>query len=232
MKAGNKDKTKKEFDELLLEVRRVTRVTTWGRRMSFRATILVGNKKGKIWVWVAKGADVSIAVSKASREAYKNISIVPLTKDNTVPYTTSTKYKSCFVKLLPAKAGTGLKAGSSVRSVLELAGYENMLSKIIGSNNKLNNALATIKALSNYKHKDFFTGLLEKKEDQSEETPTKKETKPAAKKEVEKKPAAKKAPAAKAEAKPAVKKPAAKKAPAAKAEAKPVVKKEDKSTEK
>jgi len=57
--------------------------------------------------------------------------IVPLTKDNTVPYMTSTKYKSCFVKLLPAKAGTGLKAGSSVRAVLELAGYENMLSKIV-----------------------------------------------------------------------------------------------------
>ena len=128
------DKPKKEFDEVMLEVRRVTRVTTGGRRMSFRATVLVGNKKGKIWLWISKGADVSIAVSKASREAYKNMSVVPLTKDNTVPYMTSTKYKSCFVKLLPAKAGTGLKAGSSVRSVLELAGYENMLSKIVGSN--------------------------------------------------------------------------------------------------
>lgn len=165
MKAGNKDKTKKEFDELLLEVRRVTRVTTGGRRMSFRATILVGNKKGKIGLGISKGADVTIAVSKASREAYKNLTVVPLTKANTVPYETSTKYKACFVKLLPAKAGTGLKAGSSVRAVLELAGYENMLSKIVGSNNKLNNALATIKALSSYKHADFFGKLLAKKAD-------------------------------------------------------------------
>lgn len=169
MKGGNKDKTKKEFDELLLEVRRVTRVTTWWRRMSFRATVLVGNKKGKIWLWVSKGADVSIAVSKASREAYKNMYIVPLTKDNTVPYMTSTKYKACFVKLLPAKAGTGLKAGSSVRAVLELAGYENMLSKIVWSNNKLNNAIATIKALSSYKHSDFFSNFLTKKGAKTEE---------------------------------------------------------------
>ncbi len=163
MKGGNKDKTKKEFDELLLEVRRVTRVTTWGRRMSFRATVLVGNRKGKIWLWISKWADVSIAVSKASREAYKNMYTVPLTKDNTVPYMTSTKYKACFVKLLPAKAGTGLKVWSAVRAVLELAGYENMLSKIVWSNNKLNNAMATIKGLSSYKHKDFFTNLLTKK---------------------------------------------------------------------
>ncbi len=173
MKAGNKDKTKKEFDELLLEVRRVTRVTTWWRRMSFRATVLVGNKKWKIGVWIAKGADVSIAVSKASREAYKNIYIVPITKDNTVPYLKEVKYKSCIVRLIPAKAGTGLKAWSSVRWVLELAGYENMLSKIIGSNNKLNNAIATVKALSWYKHKDFFSDLLNgkaKKDSQESES--------------------------------------------------------------
>lgn len=170
MKGGNKDKTKKEFDELLLEVRRVTRVTTWWRRMSFRATVLVGNRKWKIWIWVAKGADVSIAVSKASREAYKNIYVVPLTKDNTVPYMTQTKYKACIVKLLPAKAGTGLKAWSSVRAILELAWYENILSKIIWSNNKLNNSLATIKALSSYKHKDFFVSILANKSVKVEES--------------------------------------------------------------
>ncbi len=221
MKGGNKDKTKKEFDELLLEVRRVTRVTTWWRRMSFRATVLVGNRKGKIWLWISKWADVSIAVSKASREAYKNMYVVPLTKDNTVPYMTSTKYKACFVKLLPAKAGTGLKAWSAVRAVLELAGYENMLSKIVWSNNKLNNAMATIKGLSNYKHKDFFTNLLTKKTTKVEESENnekapvenkepreevKSESKVVEKKTPAKKPAAKK-PAAK---KPAAKKPAKK----------------------
>lgn len=156
MRPWNKDKVKKEFDEVLLEVRRVTRVTTGGRKMSFRATILVGNKKGKIWIGVSKGPDVQAAVSKASREAYKNMFIVPITGNQTVPYPTTTKYKACMIKLLPATAGTGLKAGSSVRAVLELAGFENVLSKIMWSNNKLNNAMATIRALSSYKHADHF----------------------------------------------------------------------------
>lgn len=156
MKGGNKDKTKKEFDEMMLEVRRVTRVTTGGRRMSFRATVLVGNKKWRIWLGVSKWPDVSIAVQKASREAYKNMFTVPLTKAFTVPYSTVTKYKSCFVKLIPAAGGTGLKAWSSIRSVLELAGYENVLSKMLGSNNKLNNAMATIRALCSYKHANHF----------------------------------------------------------------------------
>jgi small subunit ribosomal protein S5 len=195
---------------VLLEVRRVTRVTTGGRRMSFRATVLVGNRKGQIGVGLSKGADVTIAVSKASREAYKSLVKVPLTKDNTVPYALTTKYKACQVKLLPAKAGTGLKAGSAVRAVLELAGYENILSKILGSNNKLNNALATIKALGAYKHTDFFTSLLAKKKNASSEevaedvvdaTEDTKNTdvvaKPVAKKAVAEKAPAKKAPAKK-----------------------------------
>ena len=86
--------------------------------------------------------------------------IVPITEGKTVPYILSTKYKACVVRLLPASAGTGLKAGSSVRAVLELAGYENMLSKIIGSNNKLNNALTTIRALSSYKHAQHFNKVV------------------------------------------------------------------------
>lgn len=84
---------------------------------------------------------------------------MPLTKNDTVPYPIALKYKACVVKLLPASEGTGLKAGSSIRSVLELAGYSNILSKMVGSNNKLNNALATIRALSAYKHADYFSSL-------------------------------------------------------------------------
>ena len=163
MRPWSKDKVKKEFDELLLEVRRVTRVTTGGRKMSFRATVLVGNKKWKIGIGVSKWPDVSAAVSKASREAYKSMFLVPITGNQTVPYPTTTKYKSCIIKLLPATAGTGLKAGSSVRATLELAGFENVLSKIMWSNNKLNNALATIKALSTYKHADHFNARVVKK---------------------------------------------------------------------
>ena len=174
MKPGNKDKVKKEFDELLLEVRRVTRVTTGGRKLSFRATVIVGNKKGKIGIGTDKGLDVSSAVSKASREAYKNMFLVPITENKTVPYILTTKFKACRVRLLPASPGTGLKAGSSVRAILELAGYENILSKIIGSNNKLNNALTTLRALASYKHADFFNKVLAevtaKDEDMEDET--------------------------------------------------------------
>lgn len=175
MKPGNnREKVKKEFDELLLEVRRVTRVTTGGRKLSFRATVIVWNRKGKIGIGTDKGLDVSSAVSKAAREAYKNMFIVPITDKKTVPYILTTKFKACRVRLLPASLGTGLKAGSSVRAILELAGYENMLSKIIGSNNKLNNALTTLKALASYKHADFFNKVLAdvttKDEDMEDET--------------------------------------------------------------
>jgi small subunit ribosomal protein S5 len=133
--------------------------------MSFRATILVGNKKGKIGLGISKGNDVAGAVSKATNEAYKALFQVPITKGDTVPYAIELKYKSSKVRLLPASQGTGLKAGSSIRSVLELAGYSNILSKMIGANNKLNNALATIKALASYKHADYFAGLREVKEE-------------------------------------------------------------------
>ena len=218
---NRREKPKKEFDELLLEVRRVTRVTTWGRRMSFRATILVWNRKGKIWLGSAKGNDVAGAVSKATNEAYKALFQVPVTKGDTVPYALTYKYKTCKVRLLPASEGTWLKAGSSIRSVLELAGYSNILSKMIGSNNKLNNALATILALASYKHADYFSSLRVVKAIEGKDEAEVKEEKPAkkaapkaekAEKSEEKKVVAKKAaPKAEKEEKPA-KKLAAKKA--------------------
>ena len=220
---NHREKPKKEFDELLLEVRRVTRVTTGGRRMSFRATILVGNRKGKIWLGSAKWNDVAGAVSKATNEAYKALFEVPVTKGDTVPYAITYKYKTCKVRLLPASEGTWLKAGSSIRSVLELAGYSNILSKMIGSNNKLNNALATILALASYKHADYFSSLRVVKavewKDEAEEKEEKLAKKVAPKSEKvekteEKKVAKKATPKAEKEAKekkPA-KKPAAKKA--------------------
>ena len=212
---NHREKPKKEFDELLLEVRRVTRVTTGGRRMSFRATILVWNRKGKIWLGSAKGNDVAGAVSKATNEAYKALFQVPVTKGDTVPYAITYKYKTCKVRLLPASEGTWLKAGSSIRSVLELAGYSNILSKMIGSNNKLNNALATILALASYKHADYFSSLRVVKAIEGKDEAEVKEEKPAkkaapkaekAEKSEEKKVVAKKAaPKAEKEEKPAKK---------------------------
>lgn len=150
---SRKRRPKKEFNEVLLEVRRVTKVTRGGRNMAFRATILIGNEKGKIGVWVAKGKDVSIAVRKATHDAYKNISVVPINDNGSIPYPVVIKNKASVIKLIPAAQGTGLKAWSSVRRVLELAGYSNILSKIVGSNNKLNNAITTIMALSRFKNK-------------------------------------------------------------------------------
>ena len=217
---NHREKPKKEFDELLLEVRRVTRVTTGGRRMSFRATILVWNRKGKIWLGSAKGNDVAGAVSKATNEAYKALFQVPVTKGDTVPYAITYKYKTCKVRLLPASEGTWLKAGSSIRSVLELAGYSNILSKMIGSNNKLNNALATILALASYKHADYFSSLRAVKAVEWKDETEVKEEKPAkkatpkvgkAEKSEEKKVVKKAEPKAEKAEKPA-KKPAAKKA--------------------
>ena len=223
---NHREKPKKEFDELLLEVRRVTRVTTGGRRMSFRATILVWNRKGKIWLGSAKWNDVAGAVSKATNEAYKALFQVPVTKGDTVPYAITYKYKTCKVRLLPASEGTWLKAGSSIRSVLELAGYSNILSKMIGSNNKLNNALATILALASYKHADYFSSLRVVKaiegKDEVEEKPAKKTAPKAekAEKSEEKKVAKKAAPKAEKEA--------AEEKPAKKAPAKKATKKEEK----
>lgn len=217
-----REKPKKEFEELLLEVRRVTRVTTGGRRLSFRATILVGNKKGKIGLGISKGNDVASAVQKASHEAYKNLFEVPLTKNDTVPYPIALKYKACLVKLLPASEGTGLKAGSSIRSVLELAGYANILSKMVGSNNKLNNALATIRALSAYKHADYFSSL---KVAKAEEVAPSEEKAEVVAESAPKKAAPKKEVASEEEAAPA-KKAVAKKAPAKKAAPKKTAKEE------
>ncbi len=143
---------KKEFEERMLEVRRVTRVTTWWRQLSFRATILVWNKKGKIGLGVAKWNDVQSALSKATYDAYKNIVNVTINDNWSVPYPIETKYKSAYIKLIPALPGTWLKAGASVRQVLELAWYTNILSKILWTNNKLNNALLAISILSRFKN--------------------------------------------------------------------------------
>ena len=185
-------KPKKEFDEVLLEVRRVTRVTTWWRQLSFRAIVLIWNRKGKIGIGVAKWSDVSIAVRKATREAYKSVVETPITDSQSVPYEQVKKFKSAVVKLIPAAQGTWLKAWSSVRMVLELAWYNNILSKIMWTNNKLNNAIATVQALSSFKKgKSPKEETVAKKEDTKEEKPAAKKKAPTKKKTPAKKPAEK-----------------------------------------
>lgn len=142
------NKEKPEFDQKLLDVARTARMVAGGRRFSFRVVMVIGNKKGKVGVGVAKGADVSIAVEKAVRQAKKNLINIPLTEDKTIPFQINAKYSAAKVLLKPSAKGRGLIAGGTIRIICLLAGIENITAKILGrTNNKLNNARATIVAL-------------------------------------------------------------------------------------
>jgi small subunit ribosomal protein S5 len=139
---------KSEFSEKVLDIRRVTRVVAGGKRFRFRATVVVGDGKGRIGVGLAKGADVSQAVEKSKRNALKNLITIKLKDNRTIPYETEAKYSAARVRLKPAKVGHGLIAGGACRVVLELAGVKDVSAKILGrTSNKLTNALATLEAL-------------------------------------------------------------------------------------
>ena len=141
------EQAKREFDQKVVEVSRVTRVVAGGKRMRFRALVVIGDKKGRVGVGVRKGTDVSEAVSKAVNTARKNLITVPIYKD-TIPHEIKLKYKSSVVFLKPARPGTGVIAGGAIRQVLDLVGVKNVLSKMLGSSNKINNVMATYTALS------------------------------------------------------------------------------------
>lgn len=145
-------KEKSEFEQKVLDIRRVARVVAGGRRFSFRATVVVGNKRGRVGVGVAKGPDVTLAVEKAVHRAKKEMIDVPITKWGSIPYDVEAKFSAARVKLMPAPLGSGIIAGGSVRAVADLAGISNMSSKILSrSPNKLNNARATLEALRKLK---------------------------------------------------------------------------------
>jgi len=147
---GNRREETDEFEQRIVDIARVTRVMAGGKRMRFRACVAVGNKKGKIAVGLAKGADVTLAVTKAVNMAKKNIIDVPIVND-TIPHEVFTKLGAAKILLKPASKGWGVIAGGVVRIVLELAGVKNISSKILGSRNKVNNARCTIAALSSLK---------------------------------------------------------------------------------
>ena len=144
-------KIKSEFKEKVLDLRRVTRVVAGGKRFRFRATVVVGNEKGRVGVGISKGLDVAQAIAKARNQATKNLFTVPL-KENTIPYDVEAKFSAARVLIRPAKSGRGLKAGGSVRAVLSLAGIKDASAKCLGgTKNKLTNALATVEALKKIK---------------------------------------------------------------------------------
>merc|ERR1712032_263869 len=141
-------KSKSEWLERVVAIERVTKVVKGGKKMSFRAIIVVGNEQGKVGVGVGKAGDVITAVRKGVTDGKKHIISVPLTSSNSIPHPTSGKFGAAKLVLRPSAPGSGVIAGSSIRTVLELAGIKNILSKQLGSNNLLNNARATIDGLS------------------------------------------------------------------------------------
>lgn len=144
-------RAKPEFDQKMIDIRRVTRVSAGGRRFSFAVAVVIGDKKGKVGVGTGKGTDTSLAVEKAVRNAKSNLVIVPLTKTGSIPHAVSSKYCSARVEMKPA-LGKGVVAGSSVRDVIVLAGITDINAKLrSGTKNKLNNAQAAIKALASFK---------------------------------------------------------------------------------
>lgn len=145
-RARSRTQEVKEFEQKILDLARVTRVTAGGKRMSFRCALVIGDKKGRVGLGVAKGGDVQIAIEKAYRQAKKNVLTVPM-QNETLPYPVLVKEGSAVVLLKPAPKGTGLKSGGAVRMVLEYAGVPNAVSRVINSSNKINIARATLKAI-------------------------------------------------------------------------------------
>ncbi len=146
-KGNRRPLPEREYEQKLLDIARVVRVVAGGRRFRFRATVVIGDKKGKVGVGVSKGQDVSLAVEKAVEDAKKHLIRVKIV-DGTIPHEVDAKFNTAKVLLKPGIQGRGIVAGGAVRVICNLAGIENLSGKILGkTKNKLNNARATIKAL-------------------------------------------------------------------------------------
>ena len=144
---GNRERVKPEFDSKIIDIRRVTRVTTGGRRMNFSVAVVAGDRKGRVGVGLGKSIDTASAVDKATRAAKKNLIKVPLSAQMTIPHAVEAKYASARIMIFPAR-GRGIVAGSSARAVIELAGIKDVCAKFLsGSKNRLNNARAAVAAL-------------------------------------------------------------------------------------
>ena len=145
---------KPQFKEKIIQIDRVARVVAGGRRFRFRAAVVVGDNRSHVGIGVAKASEISSAISKAASYAKKHTIEVPI-RGKTVPYQIEETFGSARVLLKPASPGTGIIAGGAVRAVLEAAGIHDVLSKILGSANKINNIEATFKALKMLGELDF-----------------------------------------------------------------------------
>jgi small subunit ribosomal protein S5 len=138
-----------EFEQKVIDLARVTRVMGGGKRMKFRACMVIGDKKGRLGLGLAKGADVAMAIGKSVAKAKRQIITVPVI-DGTVPHEVHIKFKAARIMIRSARKGSGIKAGGVVRIILELAGVKDAVAKIFGSGNKVNNAKATLLALNSF----------------------------------------------------------------------------------
>ena len=145
----DRDERSSEFEERVVEISRVSRVVKGGRRIRFRVLIVIGDKKGKIGYGIAKGNEIAVAVKKAVASAKKKMIVVPVI-DDTIPYEVTQALGSARVFLKPAAQGTSVVAGGVVRVIAELAGIKNLLSKTIGTSNKVNNVKTVFLALSSF----------------------------------------------------------------------------------
>jgi small subunit ribosomal protein S5 len=151
-KKTNKVKEKdSEWQERVVQIRRVTKVVKGGKKLSFRAILVIGNEKGQVGVGVGKASDVIGAVKKAVTDGKKNLVTIPMTKENSIPHIITGRSGAARVIMRPSAPGSGVIAGGAVRTMLELGGVKNILAKQLGSGNPLNNARAAADALAKLK---------------------------------------------------------------------------------
>ncbi len=146
-KSNRSREKESNWEERVVQIRRVSKVVKGGKKLSFRAIVVVGNERGQVGVGVGKASDVIGAVKKGVADGKKHLVDVPLTKSNSIPHPTNGIGGAAKVMMRPASPGTGVIAGGAVRTVLELAGVRNVLAKQLGSDNPLNNARAAVNAL-------------------------------------------------------------------------------------
>jgi small subunit ribosomal protein S5 len=156
-----------EFEEAVIKVRRCAKVVKGGKRFSFNAMVVVGNKAGRVGYGYGKANDVQFAIQKAVQDAKANLIQVPI-KETTIPHEIRSKFGATDVFLKPACRGTGLKAGAATRAVLELAGIRDALSKVYGSTNAINVVKAVIQGLTMLRPKEKIEQLRSLKQDESD----------------------------------------------------------------
>ena len=159
MEKRRREPRPKLYDEEIINIGRVTKVTKGGRHFRFSATVAVGDRKGKVGIGTGKSNEVPDAIKKAVQAATKNVVKVSIIDERTIPHEAIGVQGASKVMLKPASKGTGVKAGGPVRSVLELAGVKDILSKSLGSNTKINMARATLSALENQKSVEHVAKL-------------------------------------------------------------------------